>query len=107
MLFRSKNLEKLGEYTYTYDFDEFGKDVLEELGKVIIAKPNTFRTTGRRQEAMATTTNLRAAREAVAARPEPPSPAAPLVASRSEANTIASFDAQRAGPSFLSFVKVS
>lgn len=62
-----KNLEKLGEYTYSYDFDEFGKDVLEELGKVILAKPNAFRTTGRRQQAMNTTTNLRAAREAVAA----------------------------------------
>jgi hypothetical protein len=81
-----KNLEKLGEYTYSYDFDEFGKDVLEELGKVIIAKPNTFRTTGRRQEAMATTTNLRAAREAVAARPEPPSPAAPATDAATDQN---------------------
>ncbi len=66
-----KNLEKLGEYTYTYDFDEFGKDILEELGKVIIAKPNAFRTTGRRQQSMMSTTNLRAAREASAARPDP------------------------------------
>lgn len=66
-----KNLEKLGEYTYAYDFDEFGKEVLEELGKVILAKPNVFRTTGRRQQAMNTTTNLRAAREAVAAQPDP------------------------------------
>ncbi len=61
----TKNLEKLGEYVYVYDFDEFGKEVLEELGKVIIAKPNTFRTTGRRQQAMATTTNTRAPRDAV------------------------------------------
>ncbi|MEO7727727.1 MAG: hypothetical protein ABIS45_10785 [Burkholderiales bacterium] len=51
----TKNLEKLGEYVYVYDFDEFSKDVLEELGKVIIAKPNTFRTMGKRQQAMATT----------------------------------------------------
>jgi hypothetical protein len=73
----TKNLEKLGEYVYVYDFDEFGKDVLEELGKVIIAKPNNFRTTGRRQQSMATTTNLRAAREATSAQPDPvPSPAA-------------------------------
>jgi hypothetical protein len=39
--------------------------VLEELGKVIIAKPNAFRTTGKRQQAMATTTNSRVPREAV------------------------------------------
>ncbi|MBM4194843.1 MAG: hypothetical protein FJ202_10760 [Gemmatimonadetes bacterium] len=41
--------------------------------------------------------------------PPPPSlpPAAPAAASRSDANTIASFPANRAGPSFLSFVNVS
>ena len=61
----TKNLEKLGEYVYIYEFDEFGKEVLEELGKVIIAKPNAFRTTGKRQQAMATTTNSRVPREAV------------------------------------------
>ncbi|MDB5812600.1 MAG: hypothetical protein JWN94_4722 [Betaproteobacteria bacterium] len=72
-----KNLEKLGEYVYVYDFDEFGKEVLEELGKVIIAKPNTFRTTGRRQQAMATTTNVRSVRMEPAAAPEPvPQPVA-------------------------------
>jgi hypothetical protein len=60
----TKNLEKLGEYSYIYDFDEFGNAVLEELGKVIIAKPNTFRVTGRRQQTMATTTNSRTPREA-------------------------------------------
>ncbi len=57
----TKNLEKLGEYLYLYDFDEFGKEVLEELGKVIIAKPNSFRTTGRHQQAM-TTSSARAPR---------------------------------------------
>jgi hypothetical protein len=62
----TKNLEKLGEYVYVYDFKEFGNEVLEELGKVIIAKPNSFRTTGRRQQAMAKTTNSRAPRGAVA-----------------------------------------
>jgi hypothetical protein len=51
----AKNLEKFGEYTYIYDFDEFGNDVLEELGKVIIAKPNQFRAKGKRQAAMRTT----------------------------------------------------
>jgi hypothetical protein len=47
-----KNLEKLGEYACTYDFDEFDKPVLEELGKVILAKANSFRTFGRHQQAM-------------------------------------------------------
>ncbi|MEO8440950.1 MAG: hypothetical protein ABI547_00535 [Betaproteobacteria bacterium] len=75
----TKNLEKLGEYTYIYDFDEFGNEVLEELGKVIIAKPNAFRTTGRRQQAMATATTTRTSREAVAnalAAPQNTQPAA-------------------------------
>lgn len=62
----TKNLEKLGEYAYVYDFDEFGNEVLEELGKVIIAKPNNFRTTGRRQQAMAAATTARPPRDAVA-----------------------------------------
>jgi hypothetical protein len=72
----TKNLEKLGEYVYVYDFDEFGKDVLEELSKVIIAKPNTFRTMGKRQQAM-TTTSVRAPRPEVAdtSAPDPEPPA--------------------------------
>ena len=52
----AKNLEKFGEYTNTYEFDEFNKEILEELGKVIIAKPNTFRSLGKHQAAMRTTT---------------------------------------------------
>ena len=52
----AKNLEQLGEYTYLYDFDEFGKELMEELAKVIIAQPNAFRTLGRHQAAMRTTT---------------------------------------------------
>ena len=48
----AKNLEKFGEYAYTYDFAEFGREILEELGKAIVAKPNSFRTMGRHQQAM-------------------------------------------------------
>lgn len=51
----TKNLEKFGEYTYIFDFDEFGRDVSEELAKVIIAKPSLFRTMGRHQQAMRAT----------------------------------------------------
>jgi len=51
-----KNLERLGEYVYVYDFDEFNRELLEELAKVIIGKPNTFRSMGRYQESVLTTT---------------------------------------------------
>lgn len=51
----AKNLEKFGEYAYIFDFDEFGKEVMEELVKVIIAKPSKFRTMGRHQRAMRAT----------------------------------------------------
>jgi hypothetical protein len=73
----TKNLEKLGEYVYLYDFDEFGKEVLEELGKVIIAKPNNFRTMGRHQQAM-TASSARAPRaEAATPAKQPPPRATP------------------------------
>lgn len=52
----TKNFEKLGEYTYTYDFDEFGKELQEELAKVILDKPNAFRAMGRHQQALRTAT---------------------------------------------------
>jgi hypothetical protein len=47
----AKNLEKFGESTYIFDLDEFGKDVMEELAKIIIAKPSKLRTMGRHQRA--------------------------------------------------------
>lgn len=52
----TKNLEKLGEYTYIYDFDEFGRELQEELAKVILAKPNALRAMGRHQQALRTAT---------------------------------------------------
>lgn len=71
----AKNLEKFGEFITSYDYDEFGKEILEELAKVIIAKPNVFRGMGKHQLAMRATTTR-------APRPEadplaPPQPAAP------------------------------
>jgi hypothetical protein len=77
----TKNLEKLGEYTYIYDFDEFGKEILEELAKVIIAKPNVFRTLGRYQAAMRTTTT-----RALRMQPDDPGPAQPMPASMEDAS---------------------
>ena len=44
-----RNLERLGEYSYVYDFDEFGTEMLEEIGKAILAQPHKLRTLGRRQ----------------------------------------------------------
>lgn len=46
-----RNLERLGEYTNIYDFDEFGTELLEEIGKAILAKPHRLRTMGRIQAA--------------------------------------------------------
>jgi len=51
----TKDLEKFGEYIYIFDFDEFGKDVSEELAKVIIAKSSMFRIMGRHQQVMCIT----------------------------------------------------
>jgi hypothetical protein len=48
-----RNLERLGEYTYVYDEDEFGAELLEEIGKAILDQPNRLRTMGRRQAAAA------------------------------------------------------
>jgi len=49
-----RNLERLGEYSYVYDDDEFGAELLEEIGKAILGKPHKLRMMGRRQaEALA------------------------------------------------------
>ena len=48
-----RNLERLGEYTNIYDYDELGNELLEEIGKAILAKPNNLRKFGRRQAATA------------------------------------------------------
>ena len=44
-----RNLERLGEYHYVYDADEFGQEVLEEIGKAMLAQPHRLRTLGRHQ----------------------------------------------------------
>jgi len=44
-----RNFERLGEYTYLYDAEEVGPELLEEIGKAILAQPNRLRTIGRRQ----------------------------------------------------------
>ena len=49
------NFETLGKYDYCYDYDEFGNEIMEELAKAILGKPNAFRTLGRHQQAMRVT----------------------------------------------------
>ena len=44
-----RNLERLGEYSCVYDYDEFDEALLEEIAKAILAKPHTLRTLGRAQ----------------------------------------------------------
>jgi hypothetical protein len=49
-----RNLERLYEYSYGYDDDEFGTELLEEIGKAIIGQPHKLRTIWERQaEALA------------------------------------------------------
>lgn len=73
-----KNLEQLGEYTNVYDLDEFGKPVLEELGKVIVMQPNGFRLLGRHQESLRVTTVTRPPRPEPETAPAAEAPAEPV-----------------------------
>lgn len=66
------NFETLGKYEYYYDYDEFGNEILEELAKAILGKPNAFRTLGRYQQAMRVTPARAAHRETDdSAQPQP------------------------------------
>jgi len=56
---RMKNVEKLGELDYQYEISEFTQEVLEEFAKLLLGKPNKFRTLGRHQQMMHTTTRPR------------------------------------------------
>lgn len=44
-----RNLERLGEYTYVYDYDEFSPELFEQIGNAILAQPNQLRRIGRHQ----------------------------------------------------------
>lgn len=48
----TKNLEKLGEIVYTYDIDEIDATLVEELARLLLNKPNQFRSLGRHQQAV-------------------------------------------------------
>jgi hypothetical protein len=62
----TKNLEKLGEITFTFEIEEVDIPLIDELAKMLIGKPNQFRTLGKHQQP------VRAAPRALpAAVPEP------------------------------------
>ena len=44
-----RNLERLGEYTFVYTPEELTPELFEEMGKVMLAQPNTLRRMGRFQ----------------------------------------------------------
>lgn len=48
----TKNLEKFGEFHYVYDIAEFGREISEELAKMILGQPNNLRTLGSHQQAL-------------------------------------------------------
>jgi len=57
----TRNLDKLGEVSYTYEIDEVDIPLIEELAKLLIGKPNQFRSMGKHQQPVR-----------AAARPRPP-----------------------------------
>ncbi len=74
-----RNLEKLGEVTYRYDLDEFNDELIEELIKLLLGKPNDFRTRGRHQQRPVAAARVAAPGAGVA----PPEAAAPAGGLRS------------------------
>jgi hypothetical protein len=50
-----RNLERLGDYTYVYDYAEFTAVLLEEIAKVILARPHKLRAMGTKQAETLTT----------------------------------------------------
>jgi hypothetical protein len=67
----TRNLEKLGEVTYTYEIDEVDTALMEELIKLLLGKQNQFRLMGKHQQPVRTAGRIR---------PElPPEPEPPVV----------------------------
>jgi hypothetical protein len=70
LLIVTRNLEKLGEVSYTYELDEIDSALIEELVKLLIGKPNRFRSMGKHQQPMRSPPRIQPAWEAP--EPEPP-----------------------------------
>ncbi|MGH8619489.1 MAG: hypothetical protein ACREUW_17515 [Burkholderiales bacterium] len=67
----TKNLEKFGEFHYVYDIAEFGREISEELAKMILGQPNNLRTLGSHQQALRPSNSASRISPAAAA-PQPP-----------------------------------
>ncbi len=72
ILIVTRNLEKLGEVTYTYEIDEVDTPLLEELTRLLIGKPNQFRRMGKHQQPMRPAQRARPVTETPVPEPEPP-----------------------------------
>jgi len=66
----TKNLDKLGEASYTFEIDEVDIPLVEELAKLIIGKPNQFRSMGKHQQPVRAPARTRPV--AIPAEPAPP-----------------------------------
>lgn len=82
----TKNLERFGEAVYVFGFDEFTKDVNEELAKVVLAKPSNFRLMGSHQQALRPGAGARPAASAAPAASDAPA-AAPAPQDEPEARS--------------------
>ncbi|MBY0436917.1 MAG: hypothetical protein K2W80_01910 [Burkholderiales bacterium] len=63
ILIVTRNLEKLGEVTYTFEIDEVDTPLIEEMAKLLIGKPNHFRSMGKHQQPVRTAARIRPVRE--------------------------------------------
>lgn len=72
-----RNLEKLGEMSFTYEIDEVDIPLVEELAGLLIGKPNRFRTMGKHQQALRASASIPPPRQEPD--PQPPMPATPTV----------------------------
>ncbi len=68
LLIVTRNLETLGAVTYTYELDEVDSALMEELVKLLIGKPNRFRSMGKHQQPIRSPALVPAAWQ----EPEPP-----------------------------------
>lgn len=73
----TKNLEKFGEFHYVYDIAEFGREISEELAKMILGQPNSLRTLGSHQQALRPASTTSRLNRPPAPEPEPEPEAEP------------------------------
>ncbi len=70
-----RNIEALGTMDYQYDVAEFNGDILEELAKLLLSKPNQLRRLGKYQEMLLTSPRQVLADVKYPESPQTPAPA--------------------------------